>query len=199
MKTRIFKNQNKIVVKLTDDRIINITGMIGSGKSTLSDTYNRTDYFVFNLDCLVDLDIEHESIEMKMVKEEIKKQYQIINFEDYFKDYYDIICDYISNNNKEAVIEGVHIFRYLKVKDLKGTLIICLPSVFTCWKRSIKRHFIKYRIKLKNKEISLKDYICSNINTIIRRTKQIKLYKKMNEFLKDLETTETYKRDDLDD
>lgn len=186
MKTNFFKDQEKIIIKLTDDKIINITGMIGSGKSTLSDTYNRDNYFVFNLDCLADLDKEHETVEMKNVKEKIRKKYKSLNFEENFKDYYDIICEY--SNTKEIVIEGGHIFNYLKITDLKGTLIICLPSIFNCWKRSITRHFKKYKVKLKNKEISLKDYVLSNIKIIIRRTRQLKYYKKMNEFLDDLES-----------
>lgn len=187
MKTKFLKDQGNIIIKLTDDKIINITGMIGSGKSTLSDYFDREKYLVFNLDCLSNLDLEHESNEMKEVKEKIHSKYENLDYENHFKEYYNIIYNHICDSNKEAIIEGGHIFNYLKVEDLKGTLIICLPSICKCWYRSINRHFKKYKLKLKNKEITVRKYISSNICIIFRRTKQIKYYKKMNTFLKNLE------------
>jgi len=188
MKTKLFKNQNNIVLKLTDDKIINITGMIGSGKSTLSDRFDRQKYLVFNLDCLSNLDLEHESKEMKEVKKKIQSTFEKLNYEKNFKDYYNIIYNYICENNKEAIIEGGHIFNYLNIKEIKGTLIICLPSIYNCWRRSIKRHLKKYGTKLKNMEITTTEYILSNLENTLRRTKQLKYYKKMNLFLKSIES-----------
>ena len=46
MKVKFFINQEDINIKLTDDNIINITGLIGSGKSTLSDKYRNNNKYL---------------------------------------------------------------------------------------------------------------------------------------------------------
>ena len=187
MKVKFFINQEDINIKLTDDNIINITGLIGSGKSTLSDKYrNNNKYLIFNLDNLGNLDLLRETKEMAEVKKIIKRKYKTINFDNDFLKYYDIICNYIKKrHDKIGVIEGGHLYFYLSLKDLKGTLIICLPSLFKCWYQSLKRHYLKRREELKN-GLPFKDFLKSNIRNFFHRTAQLKYYKKMNKFLNQL-------------
>ena len=55
MKNRVrwFFSQDDIELFLSDDNIIHITGMIGSGKTTLANQYrNDSRFIVISLDCL---------------------------------------------------------------------------------------------------------------------------------------------------
>ncbi len=52
-KVGLFIDKRDIEIRCTADRIINITGMIGSGKTTQADTYRKNNnYIVISLDCL---------------------------------------------------------------------------------------------------------------------------------------------------
>ena len=52
-KVSLFIDKTDIEILCTNDNISNITGMIGSGKTTLANQYrNNNKYIVISLDCL---------------------------------------------------------------------------------------------------------------------------------------------------
>lgn len=52
-KIKIIKDKKDIEIRCTEENIINITGMIGSGKTTKANPYrNDKRYIVISLDCL---------------------------------------------------------------------------------------------------------------------------------------------------
>lgn len=57
------------------------------------------------------------------------------NAEQYFKEYYYEILNWISKTNRQItwVLEGQHIYRFLKLQDIKGKLIVKRTSLINCW------------------------------------------------------------------
>ncbi len=187
-KVRLLIDKEDITFDCTNDKIINITGMIGSGKTTQANNYRKdNNYIVISLDCL------YRGQDKKNINEETLKINQILqekfpnqDDEQFFKKYYYEIIKYINNSNKSVtwVLEGQHIYRFLNPKDVKGKLIIKRTCIIKCYIRSITRHITKKKFQLKNKQITKKQYYTNIIYWIKRRTKQLKYYKDLNKFIK---------------
>ncbi len=186
-KVRLWNDRKDIEIKCSEDKIINITGMIGSGKSTEANKYRNNDhYIVISLDCFYrGQDKDNLNEETKIINKILQKKLPNKDKEEYFKEYYYEILKYINSVNKPViwVLEGQHIYRYLNLKDIKGTVIVKRTCLFHCWKRSITRHIKKKKIKLKNNEITKKQYYNDIWDLIKKRTKQLKYYQDFNKFL----------------
>ncbi len=182
-KVRLFVDKKDLEVLCTNDNIINITGMIGSGKTTLANKYrNDSRYVVISLDCLYrgqDKDnINEETIKINQM---LKKKYPNQDNEKYYEE----IISYIKNTDKSViyVLEGQQIYRYLDIKEIKGRLIIKRTAIIKWWKRSIVRHIKRKKIELTNKQITRKQYYSNILYWLKRRTIQLKYYKDFNIFL----------------
>lgn len=186
-KVRFFIDKEDIEITCTKDKIINITGMIGAGKTTKADKYRKNkDYIVISLDCLYrGQDKENMNEETIRINKILKEKFSEQDNEKYFKEYYYEILKYINNYNKSItwVLEGQQIYRYLNLEDIKGKLIIKRTCIIKCWKRSIIRHIKRKKEELKNKKITKKQYYDNIWYWIKRRTKQLKYYKELNRFL----------------
>ena len=186
-KIKLWIDKKDIEIKCTEDKIINITGMIGAGKSTEANKYrDNNNYIVISLDCLYrGQDKGNLNEETKVINKILQEKLPNKDKEEYFKEYYYEIIKYISNVNKPViwVLEGQHIYRYLNLKDVRGTLIVKRTCLINCWIRSITRHIKKKKIRLKNNEITKKQYRKDIWNLIKKRTKQVKYYQDLNKFL----------------
>ncbi len=189
-KISFFIDKKDIVKKCTNDNIINITGMIGSGKTTLSNKYkNNNNYIVISLDCLYrGQDKENINEETIKINQILKEKYPTQDNEKYFKNYYQEIINYIYNYDKPIIfiLEGQQIYRFLKLNDIKGQLIVKRTCIIKCWKRSIIRHIKKKKIDLNKNLITKKQYYYNIYYWIKRRTKQLRYYKQLNKFLSNL-------------
>lgn len=186
-KVRFFIDKKDIEITCTNDKIINITGMIGSGKTTKANKYRRdNNYIVISLDCLYrGQDKENMNEETMKINKILREKFPNQDNEKYFKEYYCEILKYISNFNENVIwiLEGQQIYRYLNIDDIKGKLIIKRTCIAKCWKRSIIRHIDRKRTELKNNKITKKQYRNNIWYWIKRRTKQLKYYKDLNKFL----------------
>lgn len=186
-KIRLFIDQKDLVVLCTDDNIINITGMIGSGKTTLANQYrNNSDFIVISLDCLYrGQDKENMNEDTMKINKILEKKFPNENNEKYFQKYYQEIIHYINNTNKDVtyILEGQHIYRYLNFNEIKGRLIIKRTCIIKCWKRSISRHINRKKWELDNNLITRKQYHHNIWYWIKRRTYQLKYFRDFNTFI----------------
>lgn len=182
----ILISQKDIEINCTEDPIINITGMIGSGKTTKANQYRqKEDYCVISLDCLYrGQDKENMNDETIKINQILKSKFPMQDNEQFFRQYYEEIIQYIGNNHKNVtwVLEGQQIYRYLNWQDIKGKLMIKRTSLMKCWKRSIIRHIKKKRRQLKNHQITPKEYYQNVWYWCRRRTRQLKYYKEFKRF-----------------
>lgn len=189
-KLNIIKDKKDIEIQCTQEKIINITGMIGSGKSTKANSYrNDEHYLVISLDCLYrGQDKENMNEETRKINEILKQKFPNQDNEQYFKQYYEEIIRYINTSQRDVtwVLEGQQIYRYLNWSDMKGKLIIKRTGLLKCWKRSIVRHIKKKRLLLKQHQITKKQYYQNTWYWIKRRTKQLKYYKDFKRFLAEI-------------
>ncbi len=184
---RWFQSQSDVEIHCTNDDIIHITGMIGSGKTTLANQYrNDNRFIVISLDCLYrGQDKENMNEDTIRINELLVQKFPNQNNGKYFRDYYLEILRYIDNYPKKVtfVLEGQQIYRYLDLEDIKGTLIIKRTSILKCWYRSILRHIRKKKVELRSGKITRAKYYQNIWYWFKRRTRQVKYYKELNYFL----------------
>ena len=126
------------VKKITNDKIINLTGESGSGKSYFSKQWQDDEkYIIIDTDIVFsDEDSENkESVEVRKLFVGKNKDYIITNFDDFYL----TILDYFKDVDKYVVIDSAQ-FRNIKdVSILKGEVIVMRTCINTCYERCINR------------------------------------------------------------
>ena len=135
--------------KLSGDKVINLTGDGGSGKSTISMNYRNDDnYIVVDYDLIV-LNPPVETIEYELKQMLINKYgtslFESVNkigidkaMENFTTMYHEIIS-FLSSRGKTIVLDGSQL-RFIKdAKEIKGEFIVLRPSLQTCIFQSLKR------------------------------------------------------------
>ena len=164
------------IKKITDDKIINLTGQSGSGKSSYAKQFFDTEeYLIIDTD---DIFSDHRFIKAtginKKLGEMFRKKYKKLpstseNFDLIYKD----ILDYCKDINKIIVIDCATFHCIKNINLLKGTVIVIRTSINTCYKRCIER------FKKGNP-----NYTQEELNDYAERKKKIFIwYKFTNEFL----------------
>lgn len=161
---------------ITNDKVINLTGESGSGKSYFSKKYIKDDNYI-----VIDTDIvfsdrpsdNKESVELRNQFKEISKDYLVTNFDEFYLK----VLDYFKNSNKIIVIDSA---QYRNIKDysiLKGKVIVMRTSAKTCYERVLNRW-----------ENIMKDYTDEEYNEYAKRKKAIfEWYKHINKFILEIE------------
>ncbi len=178
-KLKLLKDQDDLEIELTKDKVINIIGTKGSGKTTLSSKYVDDDnYIVINCDRLFDLPTtEKEDKELTIIRDLLKEQFGVLKDED-FINYYDIIIKYINGKNKTAVIDG-NVIQDLPIDVLKGKLIVKRTAKLKSFKRAVIRDFNnEYFMKLE-KEKHKHTYKLTRLCKITKR--RLKIFKQAKE------------------
>lgn len=163
---------------ITEDRIINLTGESGSGKSYYSEKYVNNDNYV-----VIDTDIvfsdkpsnNKESLELRKIFKDKEKDYLITNFDEFYIQ----LLNYFKDSEKTIVIDSA---QYRNIKDiniLKGKIVIMRTSVDTCYQRCVNRYKEEHEIytnedfeKYKNKKANMYKWYKS-LNKFIERVNNI--------------------------
>lgn len=169
-------DKDPYIKKLTNDRVINITGESGSGKSYYSKKYLDDDNYI-----VIDTDIvfgdressNKESLEIRELFKNKPSNSFITDFDNCYKE----TLDYFKSSDKTLVIDSA---QYRNVKDysiLKGEVIVIRTSIKTCYERVLDRW------KSINKDYNEDD--CKKYAN--RKLGMFKWYKGLNSFLEVLD------------
>lgn len=166
---------------LTEDKIINLTGQSGSGKSTYAKKYFDSDkYVIIDTD---DIFSEKRFQEATGLNKELgymfRKKYKVLpNLAENFDLIYNEIIDFCNNYNKIIVIDCALFHCVKDLKILKGKLIIIRTDIDTCYKRTINRW-------IEHQKMKKYDYTNDEFNEYFERKKSIyKWYKETNKFIR---------------
>ena len=174
-KILLFKDKPDYQKKITNDEIINVTGCVGSGKSTYGIKYhNNSDYIVINFDS-ISSDSESKTLNKDVLelREVLLKKFNSLKLDE--MNYYSTIIDFIKSHNKKGIIEGGHLTHVKDISDFKGTVVVKRTARFKCAYRIVLRD-IKNPYYRKNKTILEKigrDLHCIKRFNVIKRQKYI--------------------------
>ncbi len=133
-----FIDKDPYIKDLTTDKVINLTGESGSGKSYFSDKYIKDDDYI-----VIDTDVvfsdrpsdNKESVELRTIFSDKPKDYLFTDFDEFYLK----VLDYFKDSDKTIVIDSA---QYRNIKDysiLKGQLIVMRTSIDTCYERTLNR------------------------------------------------------------
>lgn len=180
----LFKDKPDYIKKLTDDEIINVTGSVGSGKSTYGSKYrNNKDYIVIGFDSISsDNDPNTMNDDIKDLREVLLKKYKKLNLNKI--EYYDDIVEFIKSKDKKGIIEGGEIANINFISKLKGTVIVKRTARFKCFYRAAYRD---YKNPVWSKDLNRIGLIKRFFHCFKRRFHHIFRQKYIEEFIDGLE------------
>lgn len=169
------------IKQITNDKIINLTGESGSGKSYYTNKYkNNNEYIIVDTDIL----FSNKETENKYILDlrkiitsnydEDLKSVLILHFDECYK----IILDYFKDTNKTIIIDSA---QYRNLKDmslLKGQVVVMRTCIDTCYKRCIERFNKKFPNATEEEKYKYID----------RKKSIYNWYHSLNKFIKKLET-----------
>lgn len=164
------------IKELTKDKIINLTGQSGSGKSYYAkQVFNSDEYLIIDTDEIFsDKRFKNSTGINKELGEMFRKKYNILpNCGDNFDLIYKEILDYCKDLEKIIVIDCATFHCIKDITLLKGKIIILRTSINTCYKRCIERF-----------KINNPNYTEEELNAFAERKKKMFIwYKFSNEFI----------------
>ena len=169
------------IKNITNDKIINLTGESGSGKSYYTNQYkDNKEYIIIDTDILFSNQETKDKYILdlrKIITSNFNADIKNILIP-HFDECYKIILDYFKKSDKTIVIDSA---QYRNLKDislLKGQVVVMRTCIDTCYKRCIER----FNQKFPNATVE-------EINKYIEKKKSIyNWYHALNEFIKKLET-----------
>ena len=176
----LYVDKEPYIKDLTNDRIINLTGQSGSGKSTYaSKHFNSDEYLVADTDeILSDQRFEKSMGINKELGEYFRKKYkELPNCGDDFDLIYSEILDYCKKYDKTLVIDCAQFHCIKDINLLKGKIIIIRTCIDTCYNRTINR--------FKDNNPNYKD---DELEKFMEKKKALfKWYKFSNEFIEKID------------
>ena len=135
------QDKEPYIKQITEDKVINLTGESGSGKSYYSKQYiDNDEYIVIDTD-EVFARYENSTGVNREFGSYLREKYEILPslFED-FDLIYEEILDFFKDNNKAIVIDSAQFRNFKDLNKLRGTVIVMRTSIDTCYQRCIQRY-----------------------------------------------------------
>jgi len=135
-------DKDPYIKELTKDKIINLTGQSGSGKSYYAkQTFNSDEYLIVDTDDIFsEIRFANSTGINKELGEMFRKKYTTLpNCGDDFDLIYKEILDYCKNLGKTIVIDCATFHCIKDITLLKGKVIVLRTSINTCYNRCIER------------------------------------------------------------
>lgn len=161
---------------ITIDKIINITGESGSGKSTFTNKYLSDDnYIVIDTDEIIG-DRPTNNKNCVDIRKFLIDKYgdNIPNLCEDFDTIYKDILDYYKNTDKFLVIDSAQFRNTKDLSILKGKIIIIRTSIDLCYERCLERYSKLYPDATEEEKY----------NYANRKKRIYDWYPKLNEFIK---------------
>lgn len=129
------------IKKLTNHKIINLTGQSGSGKSFYASKYkDNDDYIIVDTDEIFSRYDNSTGINKEIGTMFRKKYKELPSLYENFDTIYLEILNHLKDSNKTIIIDSA-VFHCIKdITLLKGTIMIMRASINTCYKRCIERY-----------------------------------------------------------
>ena len=127
---------------LTTDKVINLTGQSGSGKSTYAKTnFSDDDYLVIDTDEILSINrFKNSSGINRELGIYFRDKYDILpNLGDDFDLIYSDILEYCKDIDKTIVIDCAQFHCIKDISLLKGKVIVIRTCINTCYNRCIER------------------------------------------------------------
>lgn len=153
----IFKDKPDLEISLTNDDIINITGMMGSGKTTLARQISKNEKMdLISLNWMFGASLKNRPDHIKRLLNSFINEHPEIKNQDKYYEYTDLIYEYLYKNlSPSKIFEGRHIYMYMDINTLKGKIIIKRTSLVHSYQRAFQRDMQHKINEYKNKEINL--------------------------------------------
>lgn len=169
---------------LTNDKVINVTGSSGSGKSTyVSERFNSDKYIVVDTD---EIFFEHRFLEStginRMLGEYFRGKYSTMpTLEADFDLMYKEILEYFKDSSKTIVIDCAQFGNCQDFDILKGKLIVIRTAVDTCYERCL----LRYKKTHDEKNVS---YTKEEFDVYAEKKKRIYLWRNgLNSFIRKID------------
>lgn len=175
----LYIDKKPYIKELTKDKVINVTGQSGSGKSTyVKENFNNDNYIIIDTDEIFGKQ-KTDNKYSNNIKEYFTDKYKdnLPTLSEDFDLIYEEILNYFKEENKTIVIDCAQFHCIKDITKLKGKIIIIRTCIDTCYNRTIERY------KKRNP-----NYTEDELNTFKERKKAIfKWYKGSNEFIKKID------------
>lgn len=129
------------VKKITNHKIINLTGQSGSGKSYYASSYkDNDDYIVVDTDEIFKRYENSTGINKELGRMFREKYEKIPEIGDDFDLIYLDILDYLKDCDKTIIIDSALFHTMKNIYNLRGTVMVMRTSINTGYKRCIERY-----------------------------------------------------------
>ena len=170
-------SREPLIIEMTSDKVVNITGLSGSGKTTyVKEHYDSDNYLFIDTDEIFsDKHFEKATGINRELGEMFREKFDSIpTLDNDFDLIYETIIDYLAALNKIIIIDCAQFSSVSDINKLIGEIIILRTDVTTCYQRSMERYEIRH-----------KEYTESEMNEYKERKKKLFVwYRQTNEFIK---------------